>query len=515
MLSTAIVIFREVLEIALILGVVLAATTGLEHRRKWVLLGLGLGFAGSALIAVFAQNIANAAEGMGQEFFNAGILLTAALVIGWTALWMSKHAREMSQHLRNVSSKVTDGEAPLHTLVLIIALAMFREGAEIVLFTHGMIAAGQPLGSIIAGSLLGGIGGALLGFALYLGLVSISPKYIFKVTTWLLIFLCAGMSATAAKFLVSAGWFSSLSNQLWDSSALLSDASFIGQTMNALFGYTARPSVIQLIFYITTLGVLLTMMRVINVKSQKKAKVAAAVALVAGALVINTGHALATQKVYDPYVEKGELEIEWRAGHDYDDDPSVDGKEKQKFAVGYGFTDRWFSEIYAELEKEAGNDRDYKMTAIEWENKFLLTEPGQYFVDVGALVEVVQALENNKANKVEAKLLLAKDVQKTAHLLNLKLEEQFGEHADGGIETGASWSSRYRLYPKFEPGFEYHAGFERNNTDQDFESQTHQVGPVFYGELGHFKYDVGYLFGVSNSAPDGTLKAILEYEFYF
>lgn len=275
MLSTAIVIFREILEIALILSVVAAATKGMIGRNRLILSGLGLGFMGSLTVAVFAQKIADAAEGMGQELFNAAILLTASAVIGWTVLWMAKHAKEFSAHIKNIGKGVMEGSLPTYSLIAVIALAMLREGTEIVLFTHGMIASGQAISSILIGSTLGLVSGSLVGAALYLGLISFSPKYIFKVTSWLLIFLCAGMSATAAKFLVSAGWFPGLSDQVWDSSALLSDSGILGETLGALFGYTARPAELQIVFYVITLGILVALMQIVN---RKKTNLSNAVA---------------------------------------------------------------------------------------------------------------------------------------------------------------------------------------------------------------------------------------------
>src|SRR5262245_23207004 len=99
MLSTAIIIFREMLEIAMILGVVLAATRGMAGRGLWVAGGFTAGCAGAGLVAAFVETISAALSGMGQEIFNASILLIAALFIGWTALWVRKNARTMTSEL--------------------------------------------------------------------------------------------------------------------------------------------------------------------------------------------------------------------------------------------------------------------------------------------------------------------------------------------------------------------------------------------------------------------------------
>jgi len=256
MYSTAIVVFREIFEVALILGVILASTRGLAHRTRWILAGIGGGVLGALIVAYFAQTISMAAEGLGQELFNAGILLTAAAVISWTALWMRQHGRELTQRLRQMGQALLEGQTPLYTMALVIALAVLREGAEIVLFTYGMIAAGQGIGSILAGSAIGLAGGVLAGALLYFGLLRIPTKYIFRVTTWMLILLSAGMASMAAQYLVSAGYFLNYADVMWDSSGLLPEASVLGQALHTLLGYTEQPMQIQLIFYAGTLGLL-------------------------------------------------------------------------------------------------------------------------------------------------------------------------------------------------------------------------------------------------------------------
>lgn len=237
MLSSAVVVFREVLEVALVLGVVFAATSGLPGRGKWIAAGLGLGVVGSVLVAVFAETIANAAEGVGQELFNAGILLGASAIIGWTVLWMRKHGRNMSQHLKQLTKDVMEGQVPLWSLTMVIALAVLREGSEIVLFTYGLLAAGQSMTTILSGSVLGLVLGSGVGLMLYMGLIQISPRYFFAVTSWLLMLVAAGMASIAAKYLVAADVLTTWVMPVWDSSSFISEQSFLGQAMHTLLGY--------------------------------------------------------------------------------------------------------------------------------------------------------------------------------------------------------------------------------------------------------------------------------------
>lgn len=260
MLSTTIVIFREALEIAMIVGIVLAATRGLAGRMKWIVGGFALGALGAGVVAMFTEAISNAAEGMGQEFFNAMILFSAALVIGWTAVWMRKHAREMTAQLRNVGKDVTEGSIPLYSLSIIIGLAILREGAEIVLFTYGMLASGQAVGSIILGSTIGVILGTAAGVALYFGLIKLSAKYMLRVTSWLLVLLVAGLASQGTGYLISAGYFADWSATVWDSSWLLSNSSVMGSALHGLIGYNATPSQVEVFTYVATLLFLVAIM---------------------------------------------------------------------------------------------------------------------------------------------------------------------------------------------------------------------------------------------------------------
>ncbi len=254
MMASAIIVFREVLEAALVVGIVLAATRGIAGRGLWVAGGLVAGLLGAALVAGFAETIAGAAAGMGQEIFNAAVLLAATAMLVWHTVWMNRHGREIAARMAAVGAAVRDGARPLYAVAIVIGVAVLREGSEVVLFLYGIAAAGGG-GTVpmLGGGLLGLAGGAAMGAALYLGLLRIPTRHLFAVTTWLIVLLAAGMAAQGAGFLVQAGILPSLGGALWDSSALLSERSLIGQVLHVLVGYVARPNGIQLAFYAATI----------------------------------------------------------------------------------------------------------------------------------------------------------------------------------------------------------------------------------------------------------------------
>ena len=252
MLGSTVIVFREVLEAALIISILLAATRGLAGRNRWIGSGIIFGIAGAIIVAIFANSIAEAFAGIGQELFNAGVLFLAIIMLAWHNLWMSSHVRELVANLKKVGNEVTSGDLPFYFLSIVAGIAVLREGSEIVLFLYGIAISGSNTMQLALGGVLGLAGGIAAGALLYTGLLRIPTSLLFRVTGWLILLLAAGMAATAAGFLSQAGWLPSY-QPLWNTSEFLSEHSIVGQVMHILVGYQARPTAIQLAFYLATL----------------------------------------------------------------------------------------------------------------------------------------------------------------------------------------------------------------------------------------------------------------------
>lgn len=252
MLAALLLVFREVLEAALIVTIVLAVTRGVPGRGKWVLAGIAAGVVGAITVALFADGIANAMEGMGQEVFNAGVLLLAVLMLAWHAIWMSQHGRELAAQMKAIGGAVAQRTRPPSVLIAVVALAVLREGSEVVLFMYGLSAGGTSIGSQAIGSALGLVSGVAVGALLYFGLLRIPMRHFFTVTNWMVVFLAAGMAGQAANYLVQADWLPALKQKMWDTSWLLSNSSDVGNAMRALVGYDAQPTGIQVLFWVAT-----------------------------------------------------------------------------------------------------------------------------------------------------------------------------------------------------------------------------------------------------------------------
>lgn len=263
MLATLVLVFREALEAALVVGIVAAATRGVAARARWIGSGIALGVLGAILVALCAGRLADALSGSGQEWFNAGVLFAAIAMIGWHVVWMSKHGRELAAQMQAVGRDVSSGARPLTALMTVVAIAVLREGSEIVLFGYGLFANGSSVPSLALGAVLGLACGAGLGYAIYFGLLKVPVRHFFGATNGLLVLLAAGMAASAAGFLVQADVLHAWTTPLWNTTWLLDDGSLTGRTLHVLTGYTARPNGMQLLFYGVTLALLVAAMKLV------------------------------------------------------------------------------------------------------------------------------------------------------------------------------------------------------------------------------------------------------------
>lgn len=257
MFGAAIIVLRESLEAALLIGIVAAATRGLPRRNRWLVAGIAAGLVGALVIAGLTNPIAQWAEGIGQELFNATVLGIAVLMLGWHNVWMAAHAKKMVQEARGVALSVTRGEKDLSAIALIIAMVVLREGSETALFLYGLVAGTPNLLGVVAGSLLGLAGGLGIGVAMYAGLLKIPVRWFFSVTAGLILLVAAGMAGQVARFLIQADLISPLRSPLWDTSAFIPRGSAAGILLHALIGYEAQPTGMQVIFYLAALFAIL------------------------------------------------------------------------------------------------------------------------------------------------------------------------------------------------------------------------------------------------------------------
>lgn len=530
MLATAIIVFREALEAALIISIVMAASKGLAQRNLWISGGVAGGIAGALLIAAFTSVIASAASGMGLELFNAGALLLAVIMLGWHNIWMARQGKEMAKEAGDVSKSILAGKRAPYALALIAGVAVLREGAETALFLYGIAVSGKDsLWVMFAGGLLGAAGGIALGVALYFGLLRVPVKKLFTVTSWMILLLAAGLAAQGAGFLVQANILPPLGAEVWDTSGFLAESSLLGKVLHTLVGYIARPAGIQVLFYVFTFVTIAALMKIYKVPVIKpviKKSAHACVILAAGALFLFGAAAPAeAYKVRSPIVHYRELEIEHNGSISLDGDAAKNNARGYSLEIGYGIMPNWKIELEGEVEADPGDGLRYTATALE--NFFQLTPQGKYWADLGFFIEYSHAAKDGSADAIKFGPLIQKEMAGivqggTLHTANLLLKKKVGRHSNGDTSFNYAWQSRLRLNQFFEPGVEVYGGVDDLNNSGAFSDQQHRAGPMFAGLYnfssptpGKVKYELGYLLPLTTATEDGVVRWKLEYELPF
>lgn len=213
----------------------------------------------------------------------------------------------------------------------------------------------------------------------------------------------------------------------------------------------------------------------------------------------------AIDKVYHPYVEPLEWELEWRMIAQ-NEQPLTGESRRQVHRLGFGraVSEFVFAELY--LIGKQSSDTEFTLAAYEFEVLWQVSEQGEYFVDYGLLFELEKE-DDEDLWEYSTALLLEKEYGRYSVTANLGLTYEWGDAISNELETTLALQSRYRYSPGFEPALELYMG-------QD----TLGLGPVFLGaqRLGIMKalrWQLGIVFGLDNDTPDYTLRAVLEYEF--
>lgn len=236
-------------------------------------------------------------------------------------------------------------------------------------------------------------------------------------------------------------------------------------------------------------------------------------------LAASAGHpfpARADFTVHMPLVVKGEREVEAAYTRTRDPSAPLDNQQVYNLAVGYGATSWWLTELEGEWEKSPKEDA--QMSELAWENTFQLTEPGEYWLNLGAFAEY--AWPQHSAERPDVKLgpILQLQYETSLHTVNLFFERQVGPRAETAVEFTYAWQSRFRLTQSLDAGFEIFGAPGEAGKPLPAKEQDVRAGPVLYGQFKpgartKVQYELGYLFGATDATPDGTWKVNVELEF--
>jgi hypothetical protein len=236
---------------------------------------------------------------------------------------------------------------------------------------------------------------------------------------------------------------------------------------------------------------------------------ATAVLVTSNAMAIGPG-----DYVYTPAVSYGEREIDFKSGA-----IKRSGEDRESAAslgFGYGATDYWFTEIYGKYKRENGNGTAFD--AFEWENKFQLTEPGKYPIDIGFITEIERPQNRDEGYEFKFGPLFQTEFGKTQLNLNLLFQRNYRAAESNSMRAGYQWQVKYRWKPVLEFGAQGFGDVGNWNRLAPRSEQSHLVGPAVFGKFAlggrhAIRYNAAYLVDVSDTKRTNWFRTQVEYEF--
>jgi hypothetical protein len=228
--------------------------------------------------------------------------------------------------------------------------------------------------------------------------------------------------------------------------------------------------------------------------------------------------------VRSPSVVEGEVEVEHNGAYTNDSDPTKGNATSFTAELGWGATSWWKTEFELPIGRDAGLGESTKIQGVTWENTFQLTEPGEYWANLGFYWEYAAAFRGSGSDTTEFGPLIQKDVGKTTHTLNLFLSKGVGANQDmHGFDFNYAWQSRWNVIREISPAFEIYGDPGPVDHFAKFQNQQLIAGPVVLGSfllgnlgnLGNLHYEIGYLFGATSASSNGTVRWQLEWETHF
>lgn len=252
MAASFLLVFREALEAALVVGVILGylRRTGRASLSAWVWIGVGIGVAASVAGAILFDRLAGGFTGRAEQIFEAVTRLVGAALLTTAIAWLA-HAAGRTDVERVVASRLA-GPAR-GGLALLAGVSVLREGIELVIF---LAAARVGAGSgELAGALLGFAAAIALGVLVFTAAIRVNLRAFFAATNVLLVLFAAGLVAGGLHEFIEAGVLPSIVEHLWDVNlpALHEDGA-IGGILKGLFGWNGSPSALEMVGWLAYLA---------------------------------------------------------------------------------------------------------------------------------------------------------------------------------------------------------------------------------------------------------------------
>ncbi|MFT5140664.1 MAG: FTR1 family protein [Lysobacterales bacterium] len=497
LLSSVIFALQETLEAALLISVLLAISSQQSKKATWLAYGF---IAGSIFAYLYASNMARISEWfdyVGQEVVNAILQIAIALLIVLCVRILSRGLQGQGA-VEKASANRTDAFYACCAAGT-VAFAITREGSEVLLYLIGVLQQSEYFQPVLAGSFIGFGIGISMGILLFYGLISLPEKTRTRAPILLLALYSGNMLSQAVLQFTQADWISS-GQAVWDTTGLLSETTIAGQLLYALVGYEATPSGMQVIAYFS--GTALVLIAWVFGSQKRPAILLLSVLLYLPGLILADGFVI--DKIYHPYVQATEQEIEWRAITQDEQLGVANSTSLYKLAYGRSFSDQWAGELY--VVGQQSDDQSFEIEAYEIEAKRQLTEQGEFWADWGLVFELENEVHKD-IWELATGVLAEKEWGKWSGTANLFVISEWGSDIKNEIEAKLGLQLRYRYSKAFEPALEFYSG-----------QNTIGLGPAFLGQFNlqgkrKLKWEAGIILGLDSKSPNQTWRFLAEFEF--
>ncbi|MCF6172281.1 MAG: FTR1 family protein [Campylobacteraceae bacterium] len=259
-----IVTFRESLEAALVVGIIFSylKKIGKTELKKFVFIGIFLGILGSIFGAVMFSLLVGGFTGKSEMIFEGVTMIMGAVLIVYLILWMANQ-KDTSRVIKQQVEVALESSRGLG-LMFLVFISILREGVETTLFLNAIVSNQNSVSLLYAS--IGIIGGLGVGYSVYFGLKGMNLRYLFNISSMLLILFATGLFARGIHEFQEAGFIPTFVEHIWDVNYFVDENGFVGEFLKSLFGYNGNPSLVEVFVYISSLAI---MIAIYNKKSTR------------------------------------------------------------------------------------------------------------------------------------------------------------------------------------------------------------------------------------------------------
>lgn len=261
MLVAFLIMLREGLEAALIVGIVASYLVQTGRRESLPAVWLGVAFAAvlCLILGLLLDRLGAEFPQRQQELFEGVVAVIAAGFLASMVVWMRRAATTIKSDLQASVAEAVQSHQAAVAVAAVAFLAVGREGLESVFFLLATVQQDVGIG-VPVGGLLGLATAVALGTAIFKGGARIDLRRFFWWTSLLIALVAAGLAAGAIAAFHEAGLWNLGQRIAFDLSGVLPADGVIGTLLSAVLGYRDTPTVSEVVVYLAVLVPLLAVL---------------------------------------------------------------------------------------------------------------------------------------------------------------------------------------------------------------------------------------------------------------